>query len=107
MNVLGLELIVILVTAVRIKSNHFAGEAALIWSRLRHEFHGCGTDFQIIFEYVDQFMQENPPVSIVILTDGYAPFPDEKESQGIPVCWLINNKEVQPPWGTVARIEVK
>lgn len=68
---------------------------------------GGGTDFEIIFKYVQTHMQENPPVSIVILTDGYAPFPDEKESQGIPVCWLINNKEVQPPWGTVARIEVK
>ena len=66
---------------------------------------GGGTDFAIIFKYVQTHMQENPPASIVVLTDGYAPFPDEKETQGIPVCWLINNKDVNPPWGTVARIK--
>lgn len=67
---------------------------------------GGGTDFQIIFKYVQEHMQEDPPVSIVILTDGYAPFPDEKEAQDIPVLWLLNNKDVQPTWGTVARIKV-
>ena len=67
---------------------------------------GGGTDFQIIFEYVDQFMQENPPVSIIIMTDGYAPFPQEKLANDIPVLWLINNDSVEPPWGKVARIQV-
>ena len=67
---------------------------------------GGGTDFQIIFEYVDQHMQENPPVSIIILTDGYAPFPKEELTNGIPVLWLINNEEIDPPWGKVARIKV-
>ena len=43
---------------------------------------------------------------IIILTDGYAPFPDEKEAMGIPVLWLLNNKDVDPPWGKVARIKV-
>ena len=65
-----------------------------------------GTDFQIIFEYVDQHMQENPPASIIILTDGYAPFPKEELANGIPVLWLINNEQVAPPWGKVARIKV-
>lgn len=67
---------------------------------------GGGTDFQIIFEYVDQHMQENPPASIIILTDGYAPFPKEELANGIPVLWLINNDKVDPPWGKVARIKV-
>ena len=40
------------------------------------------------------------------LTDGYAPFPQEKLSMGIPVLWLLNNEEVDPPWGKVARISV-
>ena len=66
---------------------------------------GGGTDFQIIFEYVAQHMQENPPVSI-ILTDGLAPCPEEKLADGIPVLWLLNNKKVEPPWGKVARIKV-
>ncbi len=65
-----------------------------------------GTDFQIVFEYVAEFMQDKLPVSIIILTDGFAPFPDEKLSMGIPVLWLLNNEEVQPPWGRVARITV-
>lgn len=67
---------------------------------------GGGTDFQIIFEYVQQYMQEKPPASIIILTDGYAPFPKEELANGIPVLWLINNEEVDPPWGKVARIKV-
>ena len=68
---------------------------------------GGGTDFQIIFEYVHKHMQDNPPVSIIILTDGFAPFPKEKLAMGIPVLWLLNNTQVDPPWGKVARIVVK
>jgi len=67
---------------------------------------GGGTDFQIIFEYVHRHMQDKPPASIVILTDGYAPFPQEKLAGGIPVLWLLNNDRVDPPWGKVARITV-
>ena len=67
---------------------------------------GGGTDFQIIFEYVQQHMTEKPPASIIILTDGYAPFPKEHLADGIPVLWLLNNEEVNPPWGKVARITV-
>lgn len=66
---------------------------------------GGGTDFQIIFEYVQQHM-EKPPASIIILTDGYAPFPQEKLAMGIPVLWLLNNEKVDPPWGKVARITI-
>lgn len=66
---------------------------------------GGGTDFQIIFEYVAQKM-EQPPASIIILTDGYAPFPQERLARGIPVLWLLNNEKVEPPWGKVARITV-
>lgn len=67
---------------------------------------GGGTDFQIIFEYVHQHMTEKPPASIIILTDGYAPFPKEHLANGIPVLWLLNNEEVAPPWGKIARITV-
>lgn len=68
---------------------------------------GGGTDFQIIFEYVEQHMQEKLPASIIILTDGEAPFPQEHLANGIPVLWLINNERVEPPWGKVARIKVE
>lgn len=67
---------------------------------------GGGTDFQIIFEYVIQHMGVQPPASIIILTDGFAPFPKEELAGGIPVLWLLNNEAVNPPWGKVARITV-
>ena len=68
---------------------------------------GGGTSFQIIFEYVNKYMVEKLPASIVILTDGYAPFPPESETNGIPVLWLLNNDIVNPPWGKVARITIE
>lgn len=67
---------------------------------------GGGTDFGIIFEYVKEYMSDDLPVSIIILTDGYAPFPDETVAMNIPILWLLNNEEVEPPWGKVARIRV-
>ena len=67
---------------------------------------GGGTDFQIIFEYVFHHMSDKLPASIIILLDGDAPFPLEKLAGGIPVLWLLNNDEVNPPWGKVARITV-
>lgn len=68
---------------------------------------GGGTDFQIIFEYVNQHTKEKEPNCIIILTDGYAPFPKEALANDIPVLWLINNQDVNPPWGKVARFTVR
>ena len=65
---------------------------------------GGGTDFNIIFSYVKDKMQDKNISSIVILTDGYAPWPEEEVVSEIPTIWLINNEEVTPPWGKVARI---
>jgi len=67
---------------------------------------GGGTDFQIIFEYVARYMEETPPASIIILTDGCAPFPEERLANDIPVLWLLNNEDTEPPWGKIARIKV-
>ena len=67
---------------------------------------GGGTDFQIVFEYVAQHMLDDPPTVIIILTDGYAPFPKESLAMDIPVLWLIVNDHVTPPWGKTARITV-
>lgn len=67
---------------------------------------GGGTDFGIVFKYVAKYMSDELPVSIIILTDGFAPFPPVSVSMGIPVIWLLNNTEVDPPWGKVARILV-
>lgn len=62
---------------------------------------GGGTSFHCIFEYVREHIDEINPVSIIILTDGYAPFPKQTYAMGIPVLWIINNNEVIPPWGKV------
>lgn len=67
---------------------------------------GGGTDFEVIFKYVTKHMAEKPPASIIILTDGFAPFPKEALAGGIPVLWLLNNEKVDPPWGKVARIKI-
>ena len=67
---------------------------------------GGGTDFCAIFRYVQKHMQDKLPASIIIMTDGYAPFPREEAAMGIPVLWLLNNEKVNPPWGRVARINV-
>ncbi|MDR2615760.1 MAG: VWA-like domain-containing protein [Oscillospiraceae bacterium] len=61
---------------------------------------GGGTDFGIIFDYVSAM--DETPASVIILTDGYAPFPPEPPPY--PVLWLINNENVTPPWGKTARI---
>ena len=65
---------------------------------------GGGTSFDAIFEYVDRM--DEPPFMIIILTDGYAPFPNLNESFNIPVLWLINNDIVTPPFGKIARIKI-
>ena len=65
---------------------------------------GGGTSFDVIFDYVQEKMMDEPPVSIIILTDGYAPIPQESRAMGIPVLWIINNDNVTPEWGKIARI---
>ena len=65
---------------------------------------GGGTSFHVIFEYVKEKMEEKLPTSIIILTDGYAPYPKIEDAMGIPVLWIINNEEVDPPWGKVVRL---
>lgn len=65
---------------------------------------GGGTDFEVIFDYVNEDMSDKNIASIIILTDGLAPFPDEEATSGIPVLWMINNDVVTPPWGKIARL---
>lgn len=66
---------------------------------------GGGTSFINVFRYIRENMSDEPPVSIVIFTDGYDRFPDEEAAMGIPVLWVICGTNVTPPWGVTARIE--
>lgn len=63
-----------------------------------------GTNFINVFKYIEDKMKDDLPVKIIILSDGYADFPDEEMAMGIPVLWIINNEEVTPPWGKVVRL---
>ena len=65
---------------------------------------GGGTSFDTVFAYIQEKMADMDIASIIILTDGYAPFPKESEAMGIPVLWMINNDDITPPWGKTARI---
>jgi predicted metal-dependent peptidase len=67
---------------------------------------GGGTNFFNIFEFIKKRMKDNLPQSIVILTDGYAEFPEEGAALGVPVLWLICNDDATPPWGRLARIKI-
>lgn len=64
---------------------------------------GGGTSFEAIFRYIDKEMQDHLPAAIVILTDGYAPFPAKGETKGIPVLWVLNT-DVKPPYGKVIKV---
>ena len=72
--------------------------------RIIRPYGGGGTSFDCVFEYIRLEMQGQLPACVIILTDGFAPWPDEKASLGIPVLWLINNEQAQPPWGKLARL---
>ena len=65
---------------------------------------GGGTSFICIFKYIEDNMQDYDINAIIILTDGYAPYPKKERAKGIPVLWIINNEESNPPWGKIARI---
>lgn len=67
---------------------------------------GGGTSFSAVFEYISEHMTDEPPACIIILTDGYDTFPGQASANGVPVLWLINNEDITPPWGKVARIKV-
>ena len=68
---------------------------------------GGGTSFLPIFHYVRDHMQDKNVTSIIILTDGYAPYPEEYERRNIPVLWIVNNNDATPPWGMIARLPRK
>jgi predicted metal-dependent peptidase len=61
-----------------------------------------GTDFHPIIKFVD----ENKYDGLIIMTDGYAPFPPKPRAR---VLWAISPQgdSVTPPWGKRVRVEIK
>ena len=68
---------------------------------------GGGTSFHAPFDYINQHCKDDDIAGIIILTDGYADWPKESITNGVPVLWLINNEEVKPPWGLHTTIKIK
>lgn len=62
---------------------------------------GGGTDFFSVFKFADNCKNLNIS-SIIIFTDGQAPMPENY--MGFPVLWVLDNTEVTPPFGKVARV---
>ena len=66
---------------------------------------GGGTSFNAIFEYLADHYENDLPNAVIILTDGYADFPDEDAALGLPVMWIIIDSDVDAPWGECIHIE--
>ena len=66
-----------------------------------------GTSFKAIFTYLREHLADELPALMLILTDGYASFPDEDAALGVPVLWAIISSDVEPPWGEVIHIEIE
>ena len=65
---------------------------------------GGGTSFYALFREIRAWFSEILPSCIVVITDGIGTFPDEKAANGIPVLWLLTDKEICAPWGKNAWI---
>lgn len=66
---------------------------------------GGGTDFGTIFQYMKKYMIDDLPTAIIIMTDGCAYVPPEKDALGVPVLWaVIDNSGAEIPWGKVIHV---
>lgn len=67
---------------------------------------GGGTSFKCIFDYLKDNMMAEPPMAIVIITDGYSRYPDENAAMAIPVLWMLIDNEFDAPWGKSIHVEL-
>lgn len=65
---------------------------------------GGGTSFHSIFRFLSRIDESERPDLVLIFTDGYAAFPDEDAAMDIPVVWLIEGSDREPPWGSTVYI---
>lgn len=66
---------------------------------------GGGTSFRAIFKFMEDHYEDDLPTAVIILTDGYADFPEEDAACGLPVMWIIIDSDVETPWGECIHIE--
>ena len=66
---------------------------------------GGGTSFKAIFGFMKEHYEDELPTAVIILTDGYAEFPEDDAACGLPVMWIIIDSEVEAPWGECIHLE--
>lgn len=66
---------------------------------------GGGTSFNAIFRKMSDCCEEDLPAAVIILTDGYASFPEEEDAKNVPVMWIMIDTDVDAPWGECIHIE--
>lgn len=67
-----------------------------------------GTCFQGIFQYISKQGRQYDPQGIIILTDGYAKFPEKNPLHKIPVLWIIlDNPSAKPKFGRCIHIDTQ
>ncbi len=65
---------------------------------------GGGTSFSIVFEYIKEVFrpeiesQGEEIAAILMITDGCCSYPEEKNTDGTPVMWIMTTKN-EAPWG--------
>ena len=57
-----------------------------------------------IFDYIRLERYDDLPASVVIFTDGEGPYPDESETMGLPVLWVLHDSAAYPPFGKTIRL---
>lgn len=62
-----------------------------------------GTNFSILFDSLHLFYPNTKPKTMIILTDGYANYPDKSVARNMNVFWAINNNN-KAPFGTTINI---
>lgn len=65
---------------------------------------GGGTDFRPIFDMVKNTYQSNELSCIIIFSDGIGYYPEKSDIDNTPVLWVIDNQQVIPPFGKIARL---
>ena len=92
------ELIVIYCDALVNHVDRFGPE-----DQLQFKMHGGGgTDFRPPFAWLEE--NQIQPRAFAYLTDGYGPFPEREPD--FPTIWVINNHDVEPPFGEHLILEV-
>lgn len=66
---------------------------------------GGGTNVGAVFRYLREFSEEEIPSAIIVLTDEYCNYPDEKAAMDIPVLWIFCDNLTDPPWGRVVHMD--